>query len=92
VAIDPSRAGSSTPSGVVREAHVALDSRADRAARAGGVADPVLASIWTDDDVLPLIAQVEIEEMLEPHQAPGTLLPGDATRPVGVAGREANSS
>src|SRR6266536_1663961 len=59
---------------IVREADFAFDPRAGCSACAGGVADPVLTAVGPDDDVFPLVAQVEVEEMLEPHGAPGSLL------------------
>src|SRR4029079_4154000 len=71
---------------IVREAHGALDARAGRPPCARGIADTVLTAVGADDDVLSLVAQVEVEEMLEPHLEPGSLLA------VGVSPRSANSS
>src|SRR5581483_11141937 len=59
---------------VVREADVALDARADRSPGAGGVAGSVLPAVRPDDDVLTLVAQVEVEEVLEPHRTRRSLL------------------
>src|SRR5436190_12778187 len=70
---------------VVGEPDGALDPGADCSSCAGGIADPILAAVGPDDDVVTLVAQVEVEEMLEPHLAPGTLpevSPGPGRSPL----------